>query len=533
MKTNKRVVLLVLVLLLLLIGGCSPANVTTFATQAPTAGKSPVSGIVGGGDEKQIARQVLPEQLENPDGLPVLKWVCLTDRSVGISVWNKIWRQEAAEAVNQALAEQNAPYRLQIVLFTSNKFGNDWFSEPSVQKELADADLVFGYFTPDRAKNLLLPITEYAQGTAQPSLKNAVVHEYYWQKAVVDGEIYGIESGFSCPNALGWILEDAVTAQYGLAPEDAQKSFWEMDAFFAQLYQTNGQTPFFYLPKDGIAIGNLGQTYTPAPFDGIFRDRFQLITSCYGVDYSGETPRFVNYLATDHAQNCQAALQRYLAAGYISDSAENVLLGYARTYSDSIYSMNSLTYVPVEALRFDYTWNGGFWSGITKTSDQSENALALLHLIAEDVRFRKLLCFGEEGVDYRVDNGVLTSVIGEENTVYTMQFLSGLYPFSGLNTGLPIPTEEGVDIQQTYVELLDKSNVWYPMDAELGYDISDLEQEIAAVNQVLDRYLTRFSELTKEEYQSMLAEIDAAGGQKILSALQQQLDTWLSKNTPT
>ena len=52
----------------------------------------------------EISVQFPPETVENPDGLPVLKWVCLMEQFITSS--NHLWSEDAVKEVNQMLTER-------------------------------------------------------------------------------------------------------------------------------------------------------------------------------------------------------------------------------------------------------------------------------------------------------------------------------------------------------------------------------------------------------------------------------------------
>ena len=105
-------------------------------------GEKPATSV-----DKDVNIQYLPEKVENPDNLPVLNWLCLTDATMGGGP-DRVWSEEAAEQLNQMLAERNMPFRLQFVLLTrESSKGKAWLELESVQKLLAEADLVNGNLT--------------------------------------------------------------------------------------------------------------------------------------------------------------------------------------------------------------------------------------------------------------------------------------------------------------------------------------------------------------------------------------------------
>ena len=176
--------------------------------------------------EMNVNCQYLPKVVDNPDNLPVLKWVCLPDYSAE-GKYGSIWSEAAAIEVNQMLADRNMPFRVQFVIYTSDYLDKyyyttiDWFARTEMQAEIAAADMLFvGYLSPQRAKEYYMPLTEYVRGNAVPSLKNAVPHETNWQQSSVNGEIYGISQCVRRAFNGGWIVDEDVLTEYGLTFQD-------------------------------------------------------------------------------------------------------------------------------------------------------------------------------------------------------------------------------------------------------------------------------------------------------------------------
>ena len=62
------------------------------------------------------------------------------------------------------------------------------------------------------------------------------------------------------------------------------------------------------------------------------------------------------------------------------------------------------------------------------------------------------------------------------------------------------------------------------------FDFSGLQEELIAVQQTCQLYFYRYASLTEEKYEEMLNKINAAGGEKIMTELQRQLDAWVKAN---
>ena len=157
----------------------------------------------------ELTRQLLPETLDNPDGLPVLKWVCLLDN---YNYRTKGTMTEAAVVeLNQMLADRNLPYRIQFTILKLNGFDKpqEWFANPEVLKDLEDADLIYAGYYQEQMEQWLLPITDHVFGDAQPSLAGILPDALCWRKFEVGGELYGYPSYLPSVQSQGWHVDTA------------------------------------------------------------------------------------------------------------------------------------------------------------------------------------------------------------------------------------------------------------------------------------------------------------------------------------
>ena len=245
----------------------------------------------------------------------------------------------------------------------------------------------------------------------------------------------------------------------------------------------------------------------------IISNHFQLAGSCYAIDYSGDKPVVVNYLDTDYIRNTQAALLRYQEAGYIASQTQPYLIHYSNVFADFPYTYEGITYISTEPVQFSNTDFGGYMTGLSKNAQNTDAALTLLSLIANDSTVRQQLLFGTT-----------------EETIGANRFLSFLSPYGSLRnstTGsFERPAAEGLTQLETHQQILDRSILQLP----ITFDFSAVETETAAVNKVLMTAFNSFSQLTEAEYNQMLSDIKAAGGDRIQAELQRQLDEWLAAN---
>ena len=520
-------------------------------TDPPTtdaSGKDLVTGLYPE-DHPKLFSVLLPEEVDNPDDLPVLKWVVLAH-------WHYIANratptQSAVVAINQDLAARGLPFRIQLEFYSltdfimdeKNTLYYDLLNFPEVRDALKDADLVTGmFYDEEELKTYLKPITEYVSSSGEPTLKNAVPHENYWFMTTVDGEIYGMPSLYCSPKVLGWDVDVRVFEEYGLEVEDFYGQFWEMDDTFAKVYEKNGGLGFLYLPGDSLNYGEYNDSYMPQIIYAQLCYQFKQITSCFAIDYTAETPQLVNYLETDYIRATQQAVARYYRAGYynVSHPLDNhvkfteVDAGFEYLHNENWPSLYADYAIPVSDAQFMCTGLANYVSGICAGSDKTEHSLSLLNLIAEDVEFRKLMLFGVEGEDYKVVNGYRKRVVENERPRregYYMDYLSPLADFCGFKRseeGYPV-TEEGSTPLESYRKTLDGSTVWYPLSYD-DFDLTGLEEELAAINAVLAVQLRSFHTMDQDAYEQMLSDIREAGGDKVLAELQKQFDAWLEEH---
>lgn len=556
MYKSKSYLFLLLMLIASILVGC------VVATPSPTANKKPSVPIQGDlyptettlddAATTQVNIQYLPETVDNPDGLPVLKWLCLETIRDNFQEFS----QDTAMEINRVLAEKELPFRLQFVLYSTDSLEpTDWLSMPAIQEALAEADLVYGKFSEDQAMQYLLPLTDYVTGNAEPSLVKAVPHEKYWSLVAYGEEIYCVPASLSVPLGHGFCVNSEVFTDWGFETDDFTVPYWEMDELFAQIYVKNENKPFLYDsvgeykiltdPNTGekydvgnVSVMSSGNCYFPTSFYKGIMNHYQQVSSCFAIDFSSGTPTVVNYLETDYVRLSQAAMYRYRKAGYLTTSEGAALVDTVLAYSNHTYHNDDEGTVIIPSEVFTLSAATAF-NGITVTSEYQQQALTLLSLMAEDEAFRELLLFGVEGQDYSLtETGSHTTIAKMDDSYYNMSFLSAYSSLYGTGSDYLIPTQTGSTRLETYQATMDHIHIL----CDIVFDHSAVETELEAVNAILTRLeredfeedppiqFAIFGNLTEEEYDQMLTEIRAVGGDKIQAELQRQLDKWLAEN---
>lgn len=591
---KKTVRLICLLLALLLLCGCSAK--TTDSQKLNGAGKAINHGKSAAellGEKYTFRVQQLPEKVENPDGLPVLKWVCLLEVGAG-GPYHK-FNEAAMVQFNELLAQRGQPFRLQLVLVMHNVASNywDWFNVPEVKEALQGADLIFGRLRSSEMKEYLMPITAYAKGEAQPSLENAVPFDHLWDCVSVGNEIYGIRGYIiGTTECLGWKVNKKLLAQSGLTAEDfLGKQYYEMDEVFARIYESNGNQPFLYSGRGQSKSGSFvftegaAQSCIPGFLESKMYGRFESIGGLYAIDYGLEEPAVVNVLEYEYFRNCLDALKRYWNAGYVTDEyIEDTIQTvdieadyvYEKTYEDE--PDTTRIYIPAGQSYMQPTKGTSFISGVSVKTEHSEEALALLALLAGDEGLRMHLLYGAEDQDYTItEDGYYENIKHEDNSRYHMDALFCTSRYSGLRQkssssdyariympSIRITTPyldevDGISLLAADKEMFEDCIWKYPSSIDyadrktdntvLAFNFSTLETEIRTIYDVCDNYYWYLTspntveddpktkdineyipEMTQETYQQMLQDLKEAGSDKVLAELQKQLNDWKAVN---
>jgi len=547
--------LLALLLALLLLSGCAvvPGETESRATEqtvpkATSLNKAPSVPQDIPVSELKVSRQVLPTTVDNPENLPVLKWVCLTNTSVGS---NRVWSENALIEFNQMLADRAIPFRLQLVIYTSDQFVNIsgyFLDHPDIrQDDLQSADIINGYMSKDDASNLLMPITNYVTGAQEPSLKNAVPHDNYWASVAVGSEIYGVPTEKKSAYSLGWVVDKELMEKVGLKDTDFQKNFWEMDEVFEKI-QKSGYSRFVRWGMDTFGestAGRNGDIWSIAP-GKIMLPLSQYFARCgslFGIDK--ESGQVVNIMDTEFTRNLQLAANRYVKAGYLASESGSTKVELARIWSykacDNAYGEKRL--IPINSSIYDVADSDSLarLNGITKKSSHKEEALSLLKLLAEDEALMMQFAYGKEGRDYTIDEmGYYHLSVNEDGSNYSMCHLAIMSGFAGIillensresrmvtnAIGATDVRYEGKDWLESHREQWDNAEKRYMVT----FDYTGFEEEADAIRRLAVAKFSSFSNMTPERYDKMIADFNAAGADKILASLQKQYDQWKKDN---
>ena len=518
---------------------------TTAATTPGTNGSRPTGTEPATDPEEtqepnpyEVLIHQIPEQVDNPDGLPVLSWVVLGDSPI------YDFREGPVVEANRMLADNNMPFRLQITflnniaqpVLSSERIPIDYFTRPETKEILENADIISGDFKDGEMEKYLIPITEYVSGDAQPSLANAVPSPLDWSWSTAGEEIYGVPTLFHQVQSVGWQIDGAFWSQYGLTAEDFSRPYWEMDDLFAEIYAQNGGKPFLHIPS---GYSSLCST-VPVHYQTVeYTIGYRPYSTVFAIDTSAEKPTVVNLLETDTVYKIWQAMIRYQKAGYaISGQNITLPLRFGMTIGTEMYGRDNDICIPVgESVCRQYVVANHPAVGVGAGSQHKELAISLLKHITDNKAFRMQLAFGTEGKDYTFADGELSVVTNEKGWRYRLS-VSLLEDFDmEFGSDMLRSKHEGKTLLQSYLDNLDGVTL---KDCPIIFDYTGFEKVLTSLKSVWrTTYFTCFTQheatdkgpaMTEQRYAEMLQQLRDIGCEELRQELQRQLDEWLAAN---
>jgi putative aldouronate transport system substrate-binding protein len=265
--------------------------------------------------------------------------------------------------------------------------------------------------------------------------------------------------------------------------------------------------------------------------------------------------KVVNKFATEEYKKFAEKVHEYYELGYIDPALANgatandtlvaqqnsaqyligtqsYALGYE--YTTSAARGIEVAYVPCTSPYVDKTAAQGAMMAISATSENPERAMAFLNLLNTDPYLMQLVAYGVEGIHYQVaDNGLLIREEKDADGNVVTNYHEEYTPWrNGLgNITLLTPT---VDEGEGF--FTDKFIPYYTSARAIpafgySFDGTGLDTELAAVTSVQSTYalpLDCGAADVDEVLPKMLAELEAAGIDKIVAAANEQLDAYFA-----
>lgn len=385
------------------------------------------------------------------------------------------------------------------------------------------------------------------------------VPESLWEGMEVDGKIYGVVNYqiFGSSKKLGLRFREDIVNEVGFDWQSLQ-GMNILDAL--NKIETEYLAPAYAAHPDMIGWeARMGSNlYTQAQAAQFFNSEYvgdSVEGSVGWINFDDPTTVYNQYETDDFMEYCRI-MRRWYEAGYIPADAATVtetspdrqngryLMEVALGWPDSIefpkdlaMSMCTIDQAPaVEVSLTDLIMPAGAGPtaalAINSQSDNIEKSLELIELLTTNDDLYKLLCYGEEGVDYDWDeNGNLVYTDGGYFTNYCDWEIGMSYDADGDFSRVPMAKTEANDVQLEAYKVVYEGDKEAPASPLSGFvfDNSSVQTEIANVTSVVKEMLPSLvtgsvdPETTVPQF---LERLETAGVDKIIAEKQAQLDEW-------
>ena len=307
-------------------------------------------------------------------------------------------------------------------------------------------------------KGLYEPLTPYLETETGTALRESYP-EIFWEAMKANGTIYGVPSRYGIyDRSYGVLRKDAADA-YGLTEED---SIGDLELLGLARRFSEEQGILYQVPG--------GELILPEEFETMWESDLLAAWNNGGefqVDSMMENPVIQERIEAYDSYEKEDYWK------YRFDPARNQLFGtYVRSYSPEaavrtvceMYGTDPEEYLAVKHRDLPFRQRGtvtGIWSG----SKEKKAAFAVLQAAFSDPEIAEYLAYGQEGSEYRRENGFIVTVrpVTENSQIDTRCMTNHL-----LLTPEAVEDESKQTVLRDYYEQCQKSilcGVWFDYDA--------------------------------------------------------------------
>lgn len=388
----------------------------------------------------------------------------------------------------------------------------------------------------------------------------STIPESLWEGMKVNGKIYGIVNYqlFGSSKQVGLRFRKDIAEEVGFD----WKSLKGMDIFDAlNKIETEYLAPAMAAHPDmiGWEAQNGSNLFAQAQAAQFFNCEYvgdSVEGSVGWINFDDPTTVFNQYATDDFMEYCKI-MRRWYEAGYIQPDAATItdssadrqaarfLCEVALGWPDDVdfpvdkgmSMVTDITQAPaVEVSLTDLIMPAGAGPtaavAINAESENIEKCVELMELLNTDDDLYKLLCYGEEGVDYDWDaDGNVTYTDGGYFINYNDYMIGQSYDADGDFSRTPQPkNERGKQSEEMYKIVYegDQEAEASPLSGFV-FDPSNVQTEIANVTSVvkeMQKSLVTGSVDPETMVPQFLERLQSAGVDKIIAEKQAQLDAW-------
>ncbi len=449
------------------------------------------------------------------------------------------------EDFNALLREKGFPSEVEFVeldniVYTPEQdyrnYYNDLLSE--YLQSGAQADLIYCGYVNDAylmrvQDKTLAPLNDFLE-TAEGIKLQQAIPELFWRSSKVDGKNYGLTN--MRPNyAYGYsmIANQKYLDKYNIDLSELPESIAEWGPLLGRVYDAEKAegNEDFYIMRDPISAGYYPHYSPIIPLLVVADERNSELTAVSLFDQPDVIALHkavasytqAGYIGDFHDENGQVLQADFLFDVDVSRGWENLAASY-----NSIFATKGLDPYDLAGRNLTEpvtaTVDAGF-HGVTEKSVQKERALELLALVFSDPDIANFMCYGKEGVDYTIKDGlvVLNPPFSDSGESYHSPPLG--------NDLLAAPSvyddPDRVSLIQSLYEQAAPSKI-----EGFFLDYSAIQAELEAVWKIYaqEGYISGPAEEIAPQYAGLSQKLKAAGLENILTQINRQLDDWRRKD---
>lgn len=387
-------------------------------------------------------------------------------------------------------------------------------------------DIMFGdytYYGKFVQKGAFADITDLVQKETPDLYK--FIPEKVWEGTKVDGKIYSVPTYKDSSMTQYWMIDDTYAKKYNI-DVTSLKTMDDLDKVVTKIKQGEGKNvyPIELEQNEGFpaVLGNY--------------DDLALCLQPIGVRFDDKSRKVVSVLEQPDSMANLEMLHKWYQEGIINPDAPTTkdyqkgkIFMSAQGFPGAELSWQSqmgvakYDTIPVLGPIYSDSTIQGSVNGISSNSEHKAEALKLLQLVNTDKKLRDMLAYGLEGTDFNYTS---------DGTVKTITDAWGGGNYA-VGTFFNMSTQEGAPKDQW--DLVKKQNEEAASSTCLGFtpDTKNLANELTNCQAVWDKYryeLKTGASDPKVMVPKIVAEMKAAGMDKIISAIQFQIDNTSFKN---
>ncbi|WP_040950094.1 extracellular solute-binding protein [Gorillibacterium massiliense] len=371
-----------------------------------------------------------------------------------------------------------------------------------------------------------------------------------WEQAKIQGKVYMVPMNYKEMFGNFSLLRGDLLEKYGLKAEDMVKDSKSIEAYYEAFYKDTKIVPLqggdktwwgmpYYLPsemmKNWFEVGSLSNFH-------VYYDTTQ------------DSPKVFPFIDTDAFVKGVTVTKEWVDKGIISKSAavnkssdgfNDFLNGKAPAGGGNLATANS-NYASVNAQHPEYKLvglNANYGNpvavnpfiqngiAINRNSKNPERALMMLDLFRNDERYFNLTTYGIQGKHYDLSADGKSIVPLTDSAGFSPD---GACPWGWRNDQFYKLIDGGMPDYQKFKDDM-VNNAAYPKLTTFVFDDTNVKNQIAAVNNVLEQYEKPLVYgMIKSSIDSDVAKlrelIKKAGGDEVVAELQKQVDAFLAAN---